>query len=271
MTFSKTVEKILDSPGKRILRREWPDQLSIPAEETGGMMGFGSKNVFWEKVRTLRKYTDSMADKFSESHQGSTGWEYEMMMVYVNNRFYYSSPSTSKDYNQVNAKHRLKFETVTDQKTKEVRDRIFIGDKQIGTQYFSKPEDIEKRNAAIHNGSYYADFVCHFHSHPQIQIPNHKQRVYTFFSPQDMSSFVNNTFPLMGLVTDKLWLLGRTQEFTNMMSQNMLVNMGAELGEVTRTELLGEKAMINVAGEVLSKYELAAYVGKFGGRLERIS
>ena len=121
---------------QKLLKHEidsFPQEVLVPGESRSGLLR--STNIFWEKIATLRKYTDSGADNFSEKHHGSTGWEYEIMMAYIDGKFFYSSPTTSKDYTQVQSKHSLRFEMEHDprSKTPSVKDHIFIDDKKVGS------------------------------------------------------------------------------------------------------------------------------------------
>jgi hypothetical protein len=270
MTFKELATKVFGDKNKLLLRREWPQALSVPADQEGGIIGLGAKNRFWDKVKKLREYTDSGSDKFSDEHRGSTGWEYELMMIFVNGQFYYSTPSTTRNYTEVSSSHRLHIDVSQDPKSGVILDRIYLGEKQVGTLRYQKEEERQKRKHAIQDGKYLTGFFAHFHSHPQVQVPEVGKRIYTFFSTEDMDSFARGSYPIMGLVTDRLWLLGRTQEFMDHYS-SQIHRIGAELGEVTRVELLGEDALLKTAGEVLSRYELAAYTSRFGGKLERIS
>lgn len=252
---------------QKLLRREidtFPQELPIPRDSRSGF--FKSTNIFWEKIATLRKYTDSGADNFSEKHQGSTGWEYEMMMVYIDGKFFYSTPTTSKDYNQVQSKHDIRFELEHDfkSKTPSVKDHIFVDDKKVGSLIAYGQEQIQARNKKMQEKTFQAGFVCHFHSHPQIQLQGTERRIYTFFSPQDLNSLMYGSTPLMGLVTDRLWLLVKP-------GTNNLAPTHQELQEVTRVEVQNPESLPDAAGKLMQKYNWTLYTARFGeGKLVRV-
>ncbi|MCA9379123.1 hypothetical protein KC640_01720, partial [Candidatus Dojkabacteria bacterium] len=259
MTFVELSQKLL----KHAID-SFPQEVLVPGESRSGL--FRSTNIFWEKIATLRKYTDSGADNFSEKHHGSTGWEYEIMMAYIDGKFFYSSPTTSKDYTQVQSKHSLRFEMEHDprSKTPSVKDHIFIDDKKVGSLVAHGPEQIQARNRKMQEKTFQAGFVCHFHSHPQIQLQGSKRRIYTFFSPQDLNSLMYGSTPIMGLVTDRLWLLVKPPT-------NNLPPTRQELQEVTRVEVQDPESLTNAAGKLMQKYNWTLYTAKFGaGKLVKV-
>lgn len=252
---------------QKLLRHElsiFPKEFSIPADSRGGFLK--STNIFWEKITTLRKYTDSGAKNFSESYQGSTGWEYEMMMAYVDGKLFYSIPTTSKDYNQVQSRHSLRFEMEHDFKsqTPSVKDHIFIDDKEVGSLTAYGQEQINERNKKMREKTFQAGFVCHFHSHPQIQLQGSERRIYTFFSPQDLNSLIYGSTPLMGLVTDRLWLLVKPQT-------NIPAPTHQELQDVTRVEVQDPENLPGAAGNLMRKYNWTLYTARYGeGKLIKV-
>ncbi len=248
---------------------EYPQKLSVPGGQVGGFLGFGAKSKFWDRIEKLRRFTDSGSQNFSDQHEGSTGWEYEMMLAFVNGKFFYSSPTTIRNYTQVSSRHSLKINSKMDNQT--IVDEVILDDKVVGSlRYFTENEK-KKRSDAISNQEYQVGFVCHFHTHPKMRQSGEERDFYHFFSLQDMQSLISSSVPMMGLVGDKLWLVGKTKEFLTVIQEGKHVyELGRDLGIVTRAEKDGNEQMLSVAGEFFHKYKLAGYVGEFGGRLKRV-
>lgn len=257
MTFSEFSKSLL---GKNI--NTFPDSISAPGDSRSGLLS--STNIFWEKIEQLRKYTDSTAERFSKEHQDSTGWEYEMMMVYVDNKFYYSAVSTSREYTQVSSKHSIKIDPDFDSKNLVLVDKIMIDDKQVGNITYRGKDEIDKREAKVKNGNYDMGFVCHFHSHPQVQVNGLDKRIYTFFSPTDINSLLYSSTPLMGLVTDRVWLLVKPQT-------NNLAPTPQELHDITRTEANQPEQLEMKAAELMNRYGWTLYVASFKGSFKKIT
>lgn len=224
---------------------------------------------------TLRKYTDSAADKFSKEHQGSTGWEYEMMMAWFDGYFYYSTPQTTKEYTQVTSHHTLKVHPKVDQKTRVLSEEVLIDEKSVGTKKYSDRLIVDKRiqkfwsNQRDPNDVLQPRFVCHFHSHPQNQIPGQERRVYSFFSPTDIQSLVTGSTPMMGLVADRLWLL--VNPVYHLGQGQLTTPSQGHLQEITQVEVATPETLEDKAGELMREYGWKLYVGGFKQNLRLIS
>lgn len=240
----------------------FPDNISVPNDSRSGL--FSSTNIFWEKIEQLRKYTDSTAERFSKEHQGSTGWEYEMMMVFVDDKFYYSAISTSRDYTQVTSKHSIQIEPDFDSKNLVLVDKVLVDGKQVGSLTYKGNTEIENREQKVKSGNYNMGFVCHFHSHPQVQVNGLNKRIYTFFSPTDINSLLYGSTPLMGLVTDRVWLLVKPEN-------NNFAPTPQELHDITRVEANQPDQLEAKAAELMNKYGWTLYVAKFKSSFRRIT
>jgi hypothetical protein len=240
----------------------YPEYISLPSEGKSGL--FRSKNIFWDKIQMLRRFTDVSADKFSELHEGSTGWEYNMIMVYVEGKFFYSEPQTSKEYTTVTSKHELDFKMEFDPKALSLKDIVLINHKQAGVITYTGEKEILARQEKIKSGNYTVGTACHIHSHPQIQVQGTRHRIYTFFSRVDITSFLGTSIPLLGLVTDRFWLLAKTKSSIGVPTQG-------ELHHLTLLEARKEKKFIESCGDLMSRYEYVLYTGEFGSsKLTRV-
>jgi hypothetical protein len=262
MFFVDLAQLLLDNKTTPLPRLRWPEEILLPTKSAGGLLG-GTKNLFWEEIKHLREYTDVSADKFPESHTGSTGWEYEFIVAYVNGEVYFSDPHTSRSYDQVSAGHSLHIETEFDESNKTVRDKILLDKQQVGVNLYIGEEKIKQRNQMIEGGNMRVGFVCYIHSHPQIQVPRLDKRIYGFFSSQDIESLIKSPLHCLGLVTDRLWLVCKTSHST--------MPTHRDLHAVTSTEALNPEELRSMAADTMSRYELVLYEGKFGDKLVRVN
>ena len=280
MYLNKLTTKILTLKDKTLDLSEFPDKIFPPSDRTGGMLGFFSENIFWKNIKNLRKFTDSGSKNFSSEYSGSTGWEYEMMMVKVNDQYFYSNPTTSKNYTQVSSSHKLNIEPRNSGEL--LIDDVFINKRQVGKIVYRKPEEISARNQAIRDGKFQVGFVCHFHSHPRVQKDKTSRTAgdhnadeniyYTFFSPQDIYALLSGSTPLMGLVTDRLWLIGKTAQTRQKIKSDptFLDDLVNDLANVSYAEQESWEQMQMLAAEFFEKYHFAGYIAEFGGTLRRL-
>lgn len=265
--MTEFTQKLLKA--KVLTLSEYPNRLPLPAGQVGGFLGFGAKSKFWERIYKLRNHTDSGSQSFSESYEGSTGWEYEMMLAFVNGKFFYSQPTTIRNYTQVSSRHSLTINTKMQNKT--IVDEVVLDEKVVGSLRYYLEEDVRARSKAIEANSYLAGFVCHFHTHPQMKRKDETQSYYHFFSTQDMQSLISSNVPLMGLVADKLWLVGKTKEFLELLNDDRYTySLGSDLAIVTRSEKQGPEVMEQAAAEFFHKYKLAGYVAPLGSSLRKL-
>ncbi len=262
MRFEELAETLLHNHNQPLARSQWPQEILLPTKSNPSLFG-GGTSIFWEKVSQLRKYTDVSADKFPKEHSGSTGWEYEFVVACVDDSIYFSDPYTSRNYEQVSSGHSLQIDMSFDQVKQIVTDKVLLDQKQVGVNVYMGRENIDKRNDKIKRGVMPVGFVCHIHSHPQIMSPNLDKAIYTFFSPQDIESLLTKELNCLGLVSDRLWLACRTKDST--------MPTHRDLHSVTTAEALTPGDLVNIASDIMSRYEIVLYVSPFGGKLERVN
>src|SRR5690606_4222004 len=117
------------------------------------------------------------------------------------------------------------------------------------------------------------EVLLRVHSHPLVQVTGSEKKIYTFFSTQDVMSLLGGSSPLLGMVSDRLWIIGKTAEAQTLLkSETEKHNLSLDLSEVTRAEIAGdERKFLDLAAATLSKYELAGYLAPIGGKIARIS
>jgi hypothetical protein len=92
------------------------------------------------------------------------------------------------------------------------------------------------------------EYLFNIHTHPLHRNSNGVE-YYNFFSAQDIKSFITSNVAITGLVTDKLWILIRTNRTPN------------------NLEYLQDK---DITVEKLKKLEIGVYSGEFNKILKRI-
>lgn len=93
------------------------------------------------------------------------------------------------------------------------------------------------------------EYLFNLHTHPK-HIENESQYHYNFFSSTDIKTFLSNNVVVTGLITDKLYLLARTNETPTYFSENSE----------------------NITPETLFKeYKILCYSGEFYKKLYKIN
>lgn len=265
MTLSDLARRVIPVGNNPLRRRDWPTTIELPTTRQGGWFGFGGKNVFWDNIQKLRHYTDSGSESFSNEHSGSTGWEYEMQVIYIDGTFVYTTPGTSKDYNSVTpGTLTLRVVSKYDEQSDALTDEFILNERTVHKSTHIGQAKINLRNKRLESGEFVYGFFAHFHSHPKVIYPNLPQPIYTFFSRQDFDAFIHSSQQVMGLVTNKLWLLGKTYEAE--------LPEHRELHELTQIEAFKPEDYLQAASDVVSRRELVLYVADFGQhKLQRVA
>lgn len=264
MQLDKLVELINSKPtpnsskvnGAKLARRDWPkDRIYLPTKKTTGMFGFGGENIFWSEIRRLREATDKGSDKFSDSHEGSTGWEYSSTLFHILGDIRFTPMETSRDYGKVSTANKITVNTDVDEAKVTLKDTFKLNGKKITTVIYSGMDEINKRNEMIQNDTYKFGFICNLHTHPKIR-QGDGSYYYSFFSAQDFMSFANSNMSMMGLITNRLYILGKTTE-----SEMPLLG---DISNATRAELNDPASVVMAGADLASKYEWTLFVAEFG-------
>lgn|GEM_PF-4971047 len=260
---------LIDNLTKESSITDYPQRLDFPSNSRGGFLGFGSKNIFWEEMSKLRRFTDSSSDRLKQhpGYSGSTGWEYGIGIFLFGQGLYYSDIFTSRDYTSVQTQLSAKIEV--SKKDGSSIDSLIVNDKVLADRYFYTNDEIKERNDLISANSYPFKLAGVAHTHPIVTSPFLKKDYYSFFSNTDIYSFISTKTPFTFLLTDRLWVLGMTAEFKNHHNQN-LSELSNDLAEVSRAELKGVDDLYSAASSFARRYELALYVAEMGGSLYRI-
>jgi len=262
ITFENLAQKIADSSGI-FDYSDWPEILYLPEQKTSGF--FSSKSKFWEKIESMRRHTDTSVQSFKKKrdYEGSTGWEYEMIMGFFHSKFYYSDISSSKNYEQVTSSHSFKIEDHFNFQSQECIDKILIDDRIVDEINWPNTQALINRKDLIQSGKYRPIWVLNFHTHPLILYPKFNKEIYTFFSPTDLNSFFSSNMMMTGLVTNKLWVLCKTRSSSN--------PTPPELSDITKAELYEPENLASKAAELMRNHNIVVYLADFGGNLKRLN
>lgn len=91
-------------------------------------------------------------------------------------------------------------------------------------------------------------YLFNIHTHPRHEDSN-GVGYFNFFSAQDINSFITSNVTVTGLITDKLWILMRTNKTPSSLNE------------------LEDK---DITVERLNRLEIGIYKGEFYKKLERI-
>lgn len=143
----------------------------------------------WDKINTISRYT--FAD----------GYEYESTIFFVDHKVYATKPKKGTRDNVVSS-HSIQVK-YTPAVTKDYFDRNITADGNLiekQTFYYTKiPKNTE------------LGILFNVHSHPKYNDPSGKI-TYSFFSGTDIRSFMVSKSTVMCLITDRLWLIGKTDK-----------------------------------------------------------
>lgn len=104
------------------------------------------------------------------------------------------------------------------------------------------------------------------HTHPT-HINFQNEKTYSFFSPTDMRSFLASSNSLMGLVTDKLWLVFKTDKVIKKVGQNGELM----LQRVSQEAFHGNKYLDDIIQKEMERWGMIFYRGEIGNILQKVN
>jgi hypothetical protein len=189
--------------------------------------------------------------KFKElmSHTRGDGHEYAVNLFYVDGEIIVT-PYTKGDRESVNTRDSI--EVKFDPKNNKYYEKqIYINSKLLkrNTVEASKvPKKLE------------ISYLFNVHTHP-IQKDN-----YSFFSDTDMRTFLASSAMSMGLLTDQLWLIGKTNSSLKLVGGN-----GVEmLYNVSNKIFAGENNIDSLVRESFKDWGLVFYRATAGNNLHKL-
>jgi len=263
MYFKVLAEKLLDPNEPAFTVNDWPTTLYYPTETTPGW--FSQKNKFWTLVKDVHKFTINYADKFTEKHEGSTGWEYSFIMIYAAGSIFYSKPVTSKEYTSVSSKYQLGTDMIYNKTNLELYDKVLLNGYEVGRVRWKGEPELKKRSQLIEQKKFKLGFIANFHTHPLSQYPQYgiDKKIYSFFSGQDMASFFGSSMKMTGLITDKLWIACKTDLST--------IPSAEDIQSMTQAEAYDAEHFEEIIEQVMNKYHIVIYKAEFGKNLQRLN
>jgi len=222
---------------KQISSTDYPDKITVDRD-------------FVNKLRTIAGYTDSTKSK----EQGSGGWEYEMSVIYLVDKFYFTKP-VSGDYSSVQSKHSIGYKPIYSNDNTKVNFEIDLSGKTQKSPTY-KVQDLQKELLF--------GFIATFHTHPKY-FHDRNTFQYTFYSGADIVSLLNGRAFCSGLIAgDYVWLACKTKHST------MIPN--EYLSRATQLEFeSGNDAVAKFVKENLKQFGIVFYYGLLsGGGFKRV-
>jgi hypothetical protein len=169
--------------GRKLAIGQWPSNITL---ET---------NV-QKSIQQLSKYTHQEGIIMKSERKPGSGWEYEFSLLYFIDKVY-PTPSVTGSHTQVTFSHSLSSDIEYNNENTKVKFNLKIDSKSVKTDWY----ETNKLEQPIQAG-----FFGSFHTHPK-----RSDGQYSFFSMQDISSLLNGSHELIGIVTyKKIFLACRT-------------------------------------------------------------
>jgi hypothetical protein len=184
-------------------------------------------NDFWKKIIKIQKQTLSDGNERAMSIYWADG---ELVVSPINTGN--SSSVTSSGNISVSYKHH------------PTRKGYFRKEVFLNSSLYKRVDVYEKKVPKKIDVSY----LFNMHTHPRHEDSN-GVGYYNFFSAQDIKSFINSNVTVTGLITDKLWLLMRTDKTPSNLVQ------------------LEDK---DITIDRLNKLEIGVYEGEFYKKLRKL-
>jgi hypothetical protein len=191
--------------------RKWHAAKKYPGPELWpATITFGPQ--FWNSVRNLHEKTLK------------EGVEYELSIFSVNRELFVSKPHKGFAAN-VTTSHTISLSHKN--AGSKIERTVLIDGVKVLTETLT--------SQAAETTSPQIDFIFNLHTHPLHKMPG--SDYYSFFSATDISSFLKLKTSVMGLITDRLWLLCKsagtpavlTDQLRNLLDNSPGQNLSLEL------------------------------------------
>jgi hypothetical protein len=181
--------------------------------------------------------------------------EYETSFFYLEGETYQTTPLRGEE-SRVVSNHTMQIKYEVDQKRRVYYRNVLLDGKRIDKKAM-KPEKITK------NPKF--GFLFNIHTHPQ-HLNYSGNPTYGFFSDTDIRSLLGAEAMLSGLVTDKFWLVGKTENIIKKIGE-----VGEDmLREISDKSYEGEDYLDEIIRTQMKDWGLVFYKADFGKMLERV-
>lgn len=151
----------------------------------------------WPVTIELSKEFRELMQKIFDS-TSLTGNEHEVSIFYIDGDILASS-MLKGEKNKVEVNHNVNLAYIP-QNNGKYEKQIYI-DHKVVKKY--KVDKVPSKQVI--------KYLMNVHSHPKFKDLSGKDN-YSFFSVTDIENFINSTLPVVGLVTDRLWLACKTEK-----------------------------------------------------------
>ncbi len=181
--------------------------------------------------------------------------EYETSFFYLEGETYQTTPLRGEK-SRVVSNHTMQIKYEVDQRRRMYYRNVLLDGKRIDKKAM-KPEKITK------NPEF--GFLFNIHTHPQ-HLNYSGSPTYGFFSDTDIRSLLSAEAMLSGLVTNKFWLVGKTDQVIQKIG-----GVGEDmLREISEKSYEGEEYLDDVIQTQMKDWGLVFYKAEFGKMLERV-
>jgi hypothetical protein len=213
---------------------------------------YPEESLWPEKIFLNSVINDNISKLFNYTNKYNK--EYESSYFYIGNSLVHSPPFEGSD-RVLNTRHSLKITIEFDTLNNIYLRNIYIDSFLLSQNTF------ESANFKFNND---IGYFFNIHTHP---ILDKSQNRYTFFSPTDINSLINSPSLLAGLVTDKVWLVCKTNKLVDHLesSDNDLLN------EISIQQFANNnKTSYDYIINNFAKLGLVLYRGEFGKCLYKL-
>jgi hypothetical protein len=214
---------------QKIPSKKWPSKIYLAPR-------------FWDSIIALNGLTRS------------ENTEYALSVLDIEGKMYTSRPMSGEAQSiQISHQYGKKYRQ---EKNGNIYQEIMLDGEKVDEYKISRSQ----ANNILKGG-----VLFNLHTHPQ-HIDFRGNPTYSFFSVQDFLSFIGSTKTLMGLVTDKFWLVGKTDKTIKTVGE-----VGIEmLNRVSHQAFVDSSQMDLVVQKEMKNWGMVFYRGEFNRSLERL-
>ncbi|MBD3363277.1 hypothetical protein GF362_06160 [Candidatus Dojkabacteria bacterium] len=233
MKFELLLEKIYEFEAKSGLPpfSFWPPQISF------------SRSI-WKSAKNMKRKTSKK------------GWEYSANIVDVHGDLIFTDMQSGNTKNvKSNQRFKLKYKQLNDDLLEK---QIYLNDK-IFQKKKMKISRFDKEKPP------YIKPVLNIHTHPEQEISN-GSKVYSFFSPTDLNTFLYSNSVMFGLITEIFWLVGKTDKTISRIGPNGIKTLERINQSVHKDKSYLESVII----DEMKDWGLVFYKGRLNSTLKRV-
>lgn len=208
---------------------KWPSRITISSR-------------FWDSIVALNGLTRS------------ENVEHALSVLDIEGKMYTSKPM-SGEHGSIKIQHEFG-KKYRREKDRSIWSEIYLDGVKVDEYKIAESQITRTINAGI---------LFNLHTHP-LHIGINGQPTYSFFSVQDFLSFINSKNTLMGLVTDKFWLVGKTDKTIKKIGE-----VGIEMLQRVSHQAFADSSQIDaVVVKEMKNWGMVFYRGDFNRSLERL-